>query len=217
MRQRHHCRLRRRFFRDQSAAAQTQPTLPPPPENLAAARELIQVMKATDQFKALLPTIMQALKPAFVQGRPEMEKDFDAILPAINDVAARRVNELAEALAVIYASNFSVAEIHDIAAFYRSPTGQKLLAQQPVIARESLVAGQQVGADALVGTQRGDRRASCASADTPTDGGAQRAVHRLRSTVLDEMTMKSAVDHTEVVIHCSSFCFGAAPTWREAS
>src|SRR5262245_22008002 len=24
-------------------------------------------------------------------------------------------------------------------------------------------------------------------------------------------------DHTAVVIHCSSFCFGAAPIWREAS
>ena len=122
--------------------AQTPPTLPPPPENLAAARELVQVMKATDQFKVLLPTIMQALKPAFIQGRPEMEKDFDAILPAINQVAARRVDELAEALAVIYASNFSVAEIHDIAAFYRSPTGQRFLAQQPIIAHESLLAGQ---------------------------------------------------------------------------
>jgi len=130
------------FFAIGPVQAQTPPTLPPPPENLAAARELVLVMKATDQFKALLPTIMQALKPAFVQGRPEMEKDFDAILPAVNEVAARRVNELAEALAVIYASNFSVAEIHDITAFYRSPTGQKFLAQQPIIARESLLAGQ---------------------------------------------------------------------------
>ena len=24
-------------------------------------------------------------------------------------------------------------------------------------------------------------------------------------------------NHTAAVIHCSSFCFGAAPTWREAS
>jgi hypothetical protein len=131
------------FLAASPAWAQTPPILPPPPENLAAARELIQVMKATDQFKALFPTIMQALKPAFVQGRPEMEKDFDAIVPAISDVAARRVNELAEALAVIYASNFSVAEIHDIEAFYRSPTGQKFLVQQSVIAHESMVAGQQ--------------------------------------------------------------------------
>src|SRR6201988_4948530 len=28
---------------------------------------------------------------------------------------------------------------------------------------------------------------------------------------------KCGVDHTEDVIHCSSFCLGAAPTWREAS
>src|SRR5262249_55202596 len=27
----------------------------------------------------------------------------------------------------------------------------------------------------------------------------------------------NAGDQTAVVIHCSSFCFGAAPTWREAS
>jgi uncharacterized protein len=130
------------FFAISPVRAQTPPTLPPPPENLAAARELIQVMKATDQFKVLLPTIMQALKPAFVQGQPEKEKDFDAILPAVSEVAVRRVSELAEALAVIYASNFSVAEIHDIETFYRSPTGQKYLTQQPIIARESLVAGQ---------------------------------------------------------------------------
>jgi hypothetical protein len=111
----------------------------PRAENLAA-RELVQVMRATDQFKAQFPTIMQALKPALVQGRPQMEKDFDAILLAIDDV--RRVNELGEAFAVIYASNFSVSEIHDIAAFYRSSTGQKLLTQQPAITRESVVAGQ---------------------------------------------------------------------------
>ena len=130
------------FFAISPLQAQTQPTLPPPADSLAAARELIQVMKATDQFKALLPIILQGLKPAFVQGRPEMEKDFDAILPAINEVAMRRVNELAEALAVIYASNFTVGEIHDLAAFYRSPTGQKFLTQQPLIARESIIAGQ---------------------------------------------------------------------------
>src|SRR5262245_38049852 len=26
---------------------------------------------------------------------------------------------------------------------------------------------------------------------------------------------QAVVDHTADVIHCSSFCFGAAPTWRE--
>jgi len=131
------------FFAVSPLSAQTPSAPSPPAENLAAARELVQVMKATDQFKAILPTIFQALKPAFVQGRPDREKDFDAILPAVSEVASRRVNELAEALAVVYARNFSVAELHDIAAFYRSSTGQRFVAQQQIVARESMVAGQQ--------------------------------------------------------------------------
>jgi hypothetical protein len=119
--------------------------LTPPPENVAAARQLIQVMRATDQFKALLPTIIQGLKPAVVQGRPEVEKDFDAIMPIIINGATQHISELADKLADVYARNFSVDEIHDLIAFYRTPTGQKLLDRQSIVARESMTAGQQFG------------------------------------------------------------------------
>lgn len=121
------------------------PAAPPPAENLAAARELVQVMKATDQFKELLPTIFEGLKPAFVQGRPEMAKEYDAIMPIIIKGAMQRLNGFADMLAGIYAQNFSVDELHDLTAFYRSPTGQKLIARQPVIARASMALGQQFG------------------------------------------------------------------------
>ena len=50
--------------------AQTPAGPPPPPENVAAARELVQVVKAADQFKALLPMIIQKFK-AVVQGDPD--------------------------------------------------------------------------------------------------------------------------------------------------
>lgn len=124
-----------------SAWAQT-PAQTPPAENLAAARELVAAMRATDQFKALLPTIMQGIKPSIVQGRPEVERDFDAVMPVILEGASRRVDHLGDMLADIYASNFSVDEIHDLIAFYQTPTGQKLLQRQPVIARQSMAAGQ---------------------------------------------------------------------------
>jgi len=125
--------------------AQSPSATAPPAENLAAARELVQTMKATDQFKALLPTIFEGLKPAFVQGRPEMAKDYDAIMPIIIEGASQRLSAFADMLAGIYAQNFSVDELHDLTAFYRSPTGQKLIARQPIIARASMVAGQQFG------------------------------------------------------------------------
>ena len=40
----------------------------PSPDAIAAAQELMTAMKATDQIKAILPLVMQSLKPAIVQG-----------------------------------------------------------------------------------------------------------------------------------------------------
>ena len=133
--------------------AQTPPAAPP--QNLAAARELVAAMHATDQFKAMLPTIFQALKPVFVQDRPDVEKDYNAIMPIIITSAMKRVNEFADRLAVIYANNFSVDELRDLIAFYQTPTGQKLVARQPVIARDSMAAGQQFG-QTLVNDLKGE-------------------------------------------------------------
>lgn len=106
-----------------AAPAWAQTSVPPPAANLAAARELVQTIKATDQFKAVLPTIMQGLKPSIVQGRPDVERDFDTIIPIILEGANRHVNQLTDLLADIYARNFSVDEIHDLIAFYQTPTG----------------------------------------------------------------------------------------------
>lgn len=125
--------------------AQAPSTAEPSPENLAAARELVTTMRATDQFKVLLPTIVEGMKPAIVQGRPQVAKDFDAIMPIVINGAMQRLDQLAEMLAQVYARNFTVDEIHDLIAFYKTPTGQKLLERQGAIARESMVAGQQFG------------------------------------------------------------------------
>jgi hypothetical protein len=129
-------------------------TATPSPESLAAARELMAVMKPADQFKAILPVIIQNMKQAIVQGRPEIEKQYDAMMPAFNESAQKRVKELAETLATIYASNFTADELHDLTAFYRTPTGQKFLARQPAIAQQSLVAGQALGRDVMSDVQQ---------------------------------------------------------------
>ena len=127
------------------AGAQTPPTTTPPPERLAAARELVQVMKATDQFKALLPVIFQNLKAAIVQNRPEMEKQYEAMVPVFTAAANDHVNDVVDQLAQTYARHFNADEIHQMTAFYRTPIGQKLITEQPAIARETLAAGQQFG------------------------------------------------------------------------
>jgi hypothetical protein len=77
------------------------------PEAMAAAKELVEASQAGDQFKTLLPLIMQQLKPVVVQGRPAVERDYDKIVPLMMEAANEQVGKFAEATAVIYASNFS--------------------------------------------------------------------------------------------------------------
>ena len=133
-----------------SAPAQSpSPSPSPSPEALAAARDLLVAMRAADQFKALLPAIMKAMRPTVVQNRPDVGHDYDALVPRLLEGAGARLDTLLDRMAPIYARNFTVAELKDIAAFYRSPTGQKLVDRLPAIAQESMAAGQAFGRELL--------------------------------------------------------------------
>jgi hypothetical protein len=123
-----------------AAVAQT-----PSPDAVAAAHELVVTMRTADQFKTLMPIIMQQLKPAIVQGRPQVEKDYDAILPTLIEGMIARSDELLTAIGDIYARNFTAEEIKAVIAFYRGPVGQKFLDRMPVITQESMGIGQKWG------------------------------------------------------------------------
>jgi hypothetical protein len=122
------------------------PAQTPSPEALAAARQVMEVSHAADNLKTLMPAIMKNLKPAIVQGRPQIEKDFDAIAPLIVNSLGSRVGELIDQVAIIYANTFTVDEMKTLVAFYKTPVGQKLLASIPKVAQQSMAAGQQFGA-----------------------------------------------------------------------
>jgi len=118
----------------------------PSPEALATARQLVAVARSADNVKTMLPSLVQALKSAIVQGRPQVEKDYDAIAPVLIETFSSRLGEFTETVAVIYATTFSVEEMNDIIAFYRTSTGQKLLAKTPTVLQQSMAAGGQFGA-----------------------------------------------------------------------
>jgi hypothetical protein len=115
------------------------------PDAMAAAKELMTTMKSVDQFKAVMPSLMKALKPAIVQNRPEVERDYDALAPLLLETMNARVGEIIDTVAAIYARNFTVAELNEIIAFYRGPTGQKFVQRQAGVMQESMVAGQKWG------------------------------------------------------------------------
>lgn len=123
-----------------AARAQT-----PPSDAMTAARSLVTTMRLADQYKVLLPAILLSLKPALTQDRPEIERDYDAMMPMIADAFAPYYTSMVDGIAAIYATNFTAAELRDIEAFYRQPTGQKMLEKMPVISQQALAVGQEIG------------------------------------------------------------------------
>lgn len=98
----------------------------PSPAAMDAARSLVTTLRVTDQYKALLPGIVFSLRPILSQDRPEIERDFDAAVPAVLEAGQSKYNNsVIERAAALYAKNFSTDELHAIDSFYRSAAGQK--------------------------------------------------------------------------------------------
>src|SRR5436190_4719659 len=97
------------------------PAQTPSPEAMSAARSLVMTLKLSDQYKALLPAILLNIKPLLTQGRPEIERDYNAMTSAMADAYTPHYNAMIDSIATVYASNFSVDELRDIDAFYRRP------------------------------------------------------------------------------------------------
>ena len=120
------------------------PAQTPSPDAMTAARSLVTTMKLSDQYRALLPGILLGLRPALTQDRPEIERDFDAMIPTIVEAFAPYYNRMVDNIATVYANNFTAGELREIEAFYRQPVGQKLLQKSAALAQQSNQVGQDV-------------------------------------------------------------------------
>ena len=116
-----------------------------PSDQLKLAHEMMTVMKSADNFDAVMPTIMQAMKPAITRGDAKAAKDWDEISPTIMKEFSSLKSSLLDDIAAIYANSFSAAELGQFVAFYKTPAGEKLARLTPVLAQQTMAAGQKFG------------------------------------------------------------------------
>ena len=113
----------------------------PSPEAMTAARSLVTTMKVADQYKAMLPATLLGFRRTLTQERPEIERDYDAMMPTIEDAFTPYYAAIVDDIATVYANNFTVGEMRAIEVFYRQPVGQKLLEKSPAIMQQVNQAG----------------------------------------------------------------------------
>ena len=110
----------------------------PSSESLQAASELLSILSA-DMTKQLAAMLTNAFWPAIEQKARGQGID-DATLTDLHAGFERvQLEVLAEAMKgapQIYAQHFTAAELRDLTAFYRTPTGAKTLVEMPKVTGE---------------------------------------------------------------------------------
>ena|ERR1700728_1291957 len=110
----------------------------PSPEAMQAADELFTILSA-DTMKQLTGQMTTAFWPT-VEQRARAEKIDDATIAALRAEFERIqlafVSDAMKDAPPIYARHFTVSELHELSAFYRTPTGAKALHELPQVMGE---------------------------------------------------------------------------------
>ncbi|MCQ2003980.1 DUF2059 domain-containing protein [Rhizobium sp. NRK18] len=106
------------------------------------AYTVLDALGATAPFDNILPQIASSLKTQLIQASPNLEKEINDIVDEQALVIAKRRGDLEHEAAVVYAKEFTLDELKQIAAFYSSDLGKKFLKYNPIAARELNKAAQ---------------------------------------------------------------------------
>jgi hypothetical protein len=146
-------------------SAYAQSAAPIDPDTAAAVKELIEVMHMRDsilqtmaQMQKNMPAMMLQGATAAIKNNPkttDAQKE-EAIAKAAKEIPqmAATMNatlsdpamwdEMLVEFVPLYARHFTAAELREMAAFYRTPVGMKVIATMPQLAGESMQISQKV-------------------------------------------------------------------------
>lgn len=141
--------------------------------HMKAARDAIAALHVTDQFDAVLPATAQQLQGQLVQKNPDMADTINRVVQEKALELVSRRADLEKEVALVYARSFSEQELKDIAAFYQTDAGRKLLAEGPIATREMVKAAEiwQQGIARDLAQNVGDLLAKEAGGNAQAGGG----------------------------------------------
>lgn len=114
---------------------------PPSASHAKAAEDLFQTMK----LDAVMAQTVDAVIKAQVAQSPEMRK----VEPVIRDFFNKYMGwqALKPQMLTLYTQTFTEAELREITAFYRTPTGQKAVTVMPTLMQKGAAIGQKLVQD----------------------------------------------------------------------
>ena len=111
---------------------------PGTPAAMAAAREILVAKTADQMYAGAVPGLVEKTKIALLQANLNYQKDLNEVAVIVAQKLAGREKEIGDGMAAIYTKSFTEQELRDLATFYKSPLGKKLLTAEPAAINLSL-------------------------------------------------------------------------------
>jgi hypothetical protein len=122
----------------QAPASDAQAAPEASPEHTAAAVEFLTVSGVSKGFEEMIPQFLDQVRVRYVGQRPEIaELINEAALGLVPEFVKRR-DDLNRELAKIYVTRFTIEELNELAAFYKTPAGQKFSQVQSEVLQASV-------------------------------------------------------------------------------
>ena len=115
----------------------------PSSNSLLIAKEIIVVKGANKIYEPVIAEVIDRSKQQILQTNPMLSKDLNEVAGKLIVEFTPRITEVLNEVARLYAVRFTEAELKDSLAFYKSPLGQKIIAQEPVILDQTVAYTEQ--------------------------------------------------------------------------
>jgi len=114
----------------------------PSPAALATAKEIVTVKGADTFLRPVVRGVVERAKGMFIQSNPMLSKDLNEVAAKLHAEYDSRMTEILNDAAKAYTTRFTEQELKDLLAFYKSPLGRKVLAEDPAILEQNMKAAQ---------------------------------------------------------------------------
>ena len=113
----------------QTPAPQAQTEIPQ--SWLEAGRDVVVLSGLGDSFDAIYREFRERVSQTVGTTRPEVRKDMEQVIESLRPEAEKKKQEIVASAAYIFAKRMSEADLKEVAAFFRSPVGQRYNAMRP--------------------------------------------------------------------------------------
>ena len=105
----------------------------PTAAQIALAKELVVNSGVSRSFAIVIPQFLDQIGTRVTQTRPDLIKDLNVVMEQIKPEFDKRVEQMVDTAARLYAERLNEQQLKDVSAFFKSASGVKYVEQQPLV------------------------------------------------------------------------------------